>query len=113
MNEEERQYMLIQEFLCNDNFHFNHLMIKGIINFLYDKFGSEFWEYIIDVIRPDLFKRFRKAKWEYAEQDYQMGKAYKFEQKERKRQEEKRQRNKEIDEEDREYRRTHPWDGRG
>ena len=67
IKKEKTQYELIQEFLINDEFHFNHLMIKGIIKFLYEKFGSDFWKYIIDVVmkdEPSLFERFRKYKIE-------------------------------------------------
>lgn len=109
--EEKTQYEFIQEFLTNDNFHFNHLMIKAIIKFLYEKFGSEFWKYIIDVVKednPSLFKSFRKYNWEWAEQLYHFNRNIKRDQKELKRSKERRQRNKELDEEEREYRKKHP-----
>jgi len=86
-------------------------MIKGIIKFLYEKFGSEFWKYIIDIVikdEPDLFKRFRQDEWESAKRWYHFNKETKREQKEWKRSEEKRQRNRELDEEERKYREKHP-----
>ena len=105
--EEKSQYEFIQEFLTNDGFHFNHLMIKGIIKFLYEKFGSDFWKYIIEG-NSDLFKSFRQNEMESAEMVYRINKETKRELKEMKRSQEKIQRNKELDEEERKYRASHP-----
>lgn len=105
--EEKTQYKYIQEFLTNDGFHFNHLMIKGIIKFLYEKFGSDFWKYIIED-NSDLFKKFRKYEYEEAEKWYHFNKEIKRERKEAIRSQEKIQRNKELDEEERKYRESHP-----
>lgn len=103
VKEEKTQYKLIQEFLTNSDFHFNHLMIKGIIKFLYDKFGSEFWKYIIED-NSDLFKSFRQAEWEWAKQWYHLHKEEKKYQKELKRREEKAQQKREFYEEERKHR---------
>ncbi len=106
--DEKNQYELIQKFLTNDMFHFNHLMIKGIIEFLYEKFGSEFWKYIIENTSEKLFSRFRQSEWEEAIRCYHFNKEEKRKLKEDRRREEKRQRNKELDEEERKYREKHP-----
>ena len=78
-------------------------MIRGIIKFLYEKFGSEFWKYIIED-NSDLFKSFRQAEWEYAEMWYHLGKEAKYNQKELKRQEEKAQLKREFEEDEEERR---------
>jgi len=111
IKKEKTEYEFIQEFLTNDEFHFNHLMIKGIIKFLYEKFGSEFWKYIIDVVKedePDLFERFRKYKIEAERRWKNFIEYQKREDEEQRKSFEKRKRNRELDEEQREYREKHP-----
>lgn len=107
IKEEKTQYELIQAFLTNNQFHFNHSMIKGIIKFLYDKFGSEFWKYIVED-NSDLFESFRKYTMEEGKIWYHFKKEQLIKDKEQQRSFEKRQKNKELDEEEIKYRLKHP-----
>lgn len=102
IKDEKTQYDLIREYLLNPGFHFNARMIKSIIEFLFEKFGTEFWKYI-EKNNLDLFEELERDKWYWARRWYH---SYKYQQKEDRKQREyhEKQRREEMEEE--EYRKS-------
>lgn len=65
IRDEKTQYNLIQEYLLNSSYEVpTEGIIKSIIEFLFEKFGTEFWKYI-EKDNLDLFKKLEG--WKKAE----------------------------------------------